>query len=134
MKDARPDHWDPRPHEREWYSHRDTGERGYLVRRDGLDVIRENKTQYEVIHKLDHNWKEDKGHRPLNMAQLARVAFIADRELCKAIGLHDVARREWEFLSEADRSEWIRGKGPKKPQLRADLFEAVWGCLKGSAR
>lgn len=134
MTESRPDHWDPVPHQRQWYSHRDTGERGYLVRRDGVDAIRENKVQFEILHKLDHQWKEDREHRPLNMAQLAQVAFAADQELCRAIGLHDVARKEWAFLLEGERADWLNGKGPKKPKARADLFAAVWGALQGLAR
>ncbi len=134
MSKALPDHWDPTPHQRQWYSHRDTGERGYVVRRGGEDVIRENKVQYEVIHKLDHNWKEDKEHRPLNMAQLAQVAFIADQQLCRSIGLHDVARKEWAHLLEQEKAEWINGKGPKGPKIRVRLFQKVWEALKEDAR
>lgn len=134
MSEPRPDHWDPAPHQREWWVQRDTGERGYTVRRDGEDVIRENKVQYEVIHKMDHNWKRDSEHRPLNMAQLARVAFAADHELCLALGLHDVARKEWTHLGEEERANWLKGKGPKHPKARANLFAAIWGSMKELAR
>lgn len=127
------ENWDPHPGERRWYTHAQTGDRGYLVKRDGKDCIRRDIPGEERVHKLSEAWVCDHAHRPLNPAQLAMVAYAADQELCRVLGLHSKLKK-WIDLHERDRAMWIQGVGPKQPEIRAKLHAVVWETLKELAK
>ncbi len=42
----------------------------YMVRREGVSMVRYNNPMQERQAKLDHSWKEKVAQRPMNMAQL----------------------------------------------------------------
>lgn len=104
--------WDPREHERKYVRHTTTGDLGYLVRRDGEDKVRLDRGPNEVIIDFRPNdWKEETTHYPMSRAQLAQVAFEADKKLCLYLGFHRLAKRNWLNLSEEDRIEFVKN-GP----------------------
>ena len=127
------ENWDPHPGERRWYTHVQTGDRGYLVRRDGKDAIRKDVPGQELISKLSDHWQADHSARPLSPSQLASVAYAADQELCRVLGLHSKLKK-WIDLHERDRALWIQGVGPKQPEIRAKLHAVVWETLKELAK
>jgi len=106
-----PDEWDPAPHQRTWYSEASTGDRAYLVKRNGAVMVRLDRPMQDLVYPLDRRWKPDRDARPLNMAQLAMVAFAADRELCRVLGQPRNGKETWLSLNETERADWIRGLG-----------------------
>jgi hypothetical protein len=119
---------------RRWYTHTMTGDRGYLVQQDGEDCIRYDQPGHERIVRLrTEQWVVDSDHRPLNLGQLAQVAYAADQKLCWALGLY-AQLKSWLDLNEEQRASWVRGEGPKGHPARIALFASVWSTLKELAR
>lgn len=123
------DHWDPHPGERRYYTNATTGDRGYLVRRDGRDAIRLDVPGVEKVSRLGDAWVADHAHRPLNVSQLAMVVYAADQELCRVLGMHSKLKK-WLDLSESERARWIQGEPPKGPEIRVKMHAANWAILK----
>lgn len=120
--------WDPEPQDREWYTHRHTGERGFRVVRNGKDAIRlDRPTDPFAIRSMAEEWQRDEGWRPLTVHQRAQIAFEADRALCRALGMHAEAKKGWNELSDRERNVWVE-LGPKE-DTRAGLWEVImeWG-------
>ncbi len=116
--------YEPQPNQRDWYSHTRTGDRGYLVRRDGTDYVKLDRPNEEILKRLNGEWHKDEEHRPMTVAQIAQVAFEADKKLCFFLGQHERARKEWPSLSDKERIAWMR-EGPKGGPRQA-LYEAIF--------
>ena len=133
------DSWDPKPHERSWYSHRTTGDRAWLVRRNGEDFMFLDQPmmpdEFRLRRYRQSDWIADPGPRQLQVASIARVAFAADAELRKALGVFG-GPKSWEDLRENERIGWLQGKGPEfgKDTPRQRLFRAIYGAIQGLAR
>lgn len=125
-----PPTWDP-PSEEERVYYRDiqTGDLGYMVRREGKACIRLDRPLQEIIRPYRKNqWKPDVEHRPLTKFQVTRIAFEADRQLCLTLGLHDKAKREWMSLTDEQRIAWSDG-GPTDKVERVKLYRSVMKAL-----
>lgn len=121
--------WDPEPHGREWYSHTRTGERGYFVRRGGKNCIRLDRPMEDISKPFNESeWNPDREHRPMTAAQVAQIAFEADRKLCFYLGLRERSRKEWQSLSDKQRQFWM-SKGPNESQ-RAELYAGVFLAMR----
>lgn len=124
------DNWDPKPAERTYYRSRHDGQRAYLVRRDGVDQLRLDRPQEELLRKFtDAEWSPDDQTYPMTPHQAARVAFIADRALCGVIGAHTEARDEWLSQKERARIRFME-RGPETGDIRDKLFGAIMGVLR----
>jgi hypothetical protein len=124
---------DPQLSARVYYRHLETGDRGYLVERDGKPAIKWDRPMAtDTTHELS-KWKLEADATPLFSAhQIAMVAFVADKEACRALGQVDIANRTWLDLTEKQRHDWMK-TGPKaKLGPRRDLYEAVVKALGGS--
>ena len=130
--DGTPDHWDPKPDERTLYRDKQTGDLGYLVRRNGRDLIRLDRPGQEIIRKLE-DFDEENEFRPYNLHQVATLAFESDKLLAKMQGNHTESRREWMSQPEHERIRFMQ-HGPKEGGLRGELFAAIMGVLKPHAR
>lgn len=121
--------WDPSPDEKTFYRSTQDGQRGYLVRRGGKDVIRLDRPMQEIIHPMNGTWVADVQIHPLTAHAVAAVAFAADRALCKAMGTV-LPQKDGEWLSqkEKDRIKWME-KGPQTDDVREDLYDAIMGTL-----
>jgi len=124
--------WDPLPHERQFYRHRDTGDRAYLVRRGGKDCIRLDRGPvhaYDVAKVFNEaEWIPEDPHKPkFSEIQIAMVSFEADKALCRQMGEVKKGRREWLNLSDDQRIKWMR-EGPQEP-TRAALYAAIKGAM-----
>lgn len=131
LDDLTPDDWDPKPFERQWYRNRQTGDLGYLVRRDGKDVIcydRGAGTIGEMTRPISSDWVAEPVRKLVSVTALSRIAFEADKALCWALGLHEQAKKEWLSLPEKERLQWLK-EGPAEPQPRADLYEKIHEAL-----
>lgn len=124
-------HNDPPLNKRVYYRHLETGDRGYLVERDGLPAIRWDRIADDTTHQLDR-WKKEEDATPLfSEHNVAMIAFAADKEVCRALGQVDIANRKWIDLSEAQRRDWMKD-GPKaKLGPRREVFEAIKKALRG---
>lgn len=123
----KPVDWDPMPHERVWYSWKPTGDRGWLVVRDGVDCVRLDRPNHELIKPLSECRKENE-HRPLTAYDVAQVAHAADRVLCRVLQLYAEPRKEWIELKEEERIRWCN-EGPKHPK-RALMYACIRETLK----
>lgn len=125
-----PPDWDPPEAERIYYRHAVTNDRGWHVRRGGRDMVMLDRPNEEILRPLSgHEWNVDKDFRPLTRMHIAQVAFDADRRLCYHLGIHDIARKEWNDLSEPERIFWMR-EGPKNPIIRGMLYEGIMANLE----
>lgn len=127
-----PDHWDPKPDERILYRDKQTGDLGYLVRRNGQDRIRLDRPGQEIIRKLE-DFDEENEFRPYNLHQVAVLAFESDKHLARMQGNHGDSRREWMNLREEERIRFMQ-HGPKGGGLRGELWSAIMDVLKPHAR
>jgi hypothetical protein len=126
------DNYDPTPDRRIYYTHARTGDRGYLVRRYGTDHIKYDRVgPDQTIPFRPEDWREELGRRAFQEHEVTRVAFAADKELCRALGRVREANRQWLDLSDADRISWVTSGPPVRPHhLRAKLYRAIVEVMK----
>jgi hypothetical protein len=116
--------WDPAPQEREWYRESTTGELGYLVRRDGIDKVRMNRPDEEIIRPFRiGEWVPENERRPMTISQVAEICFIADRRLITYTESPGLAKT-WHDLSDEVKIQWME-TGPKKGAMRIALYGAI---------
>ena len=128
--DEKPAHWEPDGSERQMYRDVTSGDLGYLVRRGGRTMWRMDRPSQEIVrpyHEMSH--APEGTHRPLSRWQAVRVAYEADRGLCKLLGMHNEARAEWPSLSEDERLRW-RDSGPTDRPERIRLYRAVTHAMR----
>lgn len=113
-------HYEPTPSERQWYRSASTSDRGWLVRRDGMSFIRLDRPSQELLRPFrDHDWIAEVEHRPLTPHQVSEVCFAADRALCKVLGMHDLARKEWMTLTDRERIDFTANGPGGEPRRRS---------------
>lgn len=128
---------DPTPDQRRYVRHALTGDRGYLVWRDGELKVRLDRPQ-EVVLARTSEWHDDDDVSMFTLHQVARIAYAADRQLLTSLGQHKDARQEWLDMKEATRIAWVE-KGPSSEKgvvhpLRPILWKAVMEVLRGFAK
>ncbi len=101
--------------EGDWYSHFRNGDH-----RPNQDIRRAYKPA---------EWKKMADKRPLTRQALGKIAFAADIELCRNLGLHQHAQVTWLSLTTEQRVAWM-DSGPKKPAERANLWKSIMKTLK----
>lgn len=120
--------WDPKPSERTYYRSREDGQRGYLVKRDGKDVVRLDRPMEEIIRPLD-KFDPDRQRGVMSAHAAGKIAFLADRALCSAIGDYQDSKVQWLDLSDKERIRFIKN-GPDVGGFRDEFFRGVMGLLK----
>lgn len=127
--------WDPKPSERQYYRHRQTSDRGWLVRREGRPAIRYDRGPDLDMHVFNvGDWEPEREALPLlGPSQVSQICFEADKKLCWALGHHDLAKRDWLELTDKQRSKWML-EGPLKASpayaQRAGLYAAMRAQLE----
>lgn len=113
-----------------YYRHRLTGDRGYLLERDGKPYIRLDRPA-EIIERLfvPGEWIEEFELRNFTEVQMATVAFEADKKLCLYLGLPTESSAVWLNMPEQKRISFMR-EGPKAPNIRCELWEAIMNVLR----
>ena len=123
--------FDPLPADRVWFRHAQTGDRGYSVRRQGKDAVRYDRGPH--IDQYSYNlseWKPDDVVTPqFSAIQIAQVAFEADKKLCWALGLPELAKREWLDLSEKRRILWVN-EGPQAKDACYARRARMWAAIQ----
>jgi hypothetical protein len=126
--------YDPPPDQREWYRSAQMGQRGYLVRENGVTYVRLDRNSEKLLrHFRTSEWVPELQDQPLTDLQRAEVCFNADRALCKALNLHDLARKEWLALTDGQKQEWIE-LGPQGDKHRRQMYALLQMYLKKVAR
>jgi hypothetical protein len=126
--------WDPRKEQREYVRNAQTGDLGWIVRRSGKPMVKLDRPNQEILRRyIPSEWVPEETQRPLAQIHAARVAFAADCELCRALGLPLHAKRKWAELSEGERAMFTKN-GPEKPQARQVLFKSVMDGMSGFVR
>lgn len=119
------DEWDPLPHERIYYTHVLSGDLGWLVRREGKDVIKLDRPGLDEVRPFSaSDWNLRHEVRPMAPGQVAKVMFEAHKALMLALAIHDKSKVEWADLSPEKRRAWIE-RGPTKPPIAAALYAAI---------
>ena len=122
--------WEPEPHERQWFAHADSGDMGWLVRRDGKDFIRLDRGATDhLVEYRPARWVPKADHKRLTDYQMAEVAFEADRRFLRATGRIPEARLEWRDLRDEKRRDWMH-RGPNEAGPRKMLYDAIVSVLK----
>ena len=115
---------DPAPDDRIYYRHVREGQRGFMVERDGKQLIKLDRPNEEILRPFrEHEWMLDREARPLNKHQIGKVSFEADKALCEALGEYDGSKRDWLSLTDEKRIRWIE-RGPP-PGPRKELYNAI---------
>lgn len=131
---ATPRDWDPPPGQRIYVRNADTGQLGWLVRRNGKDCVRLDRANQEIITAFSGaTWLQVVEHRPLNRVQLVQIAFEADKALLRSLGEYEKAKKEWLSLSDKQRVAWIE-EGPKDPPIRAMFYRTIMDFLEEHMR
>ena len=125
-----PRHYDPPPHERQYVRENMSGELGWLVRREGKDCVKMDRPNEDIYRPfLEGRWQPERPASNLSDSQIAMVAHAADAALCRFIGMHGVANRDWLALTDRQKARW-RQEGPLSPDVRRNLYAAIQGVLK----
>lgn len=120
---------DPPKHERKYYRHVETGDRGYLIFVDGDIVMKYDRgPQAPWTEWKKEKWVEDEQILPMSEMQVAEIAYLTVGRYNYYAGNHAKARRKWESLREEERIHWMK-KGPDDPQARK-WYDAVMACGK----
>ena len=121
---------DPKPGEREYYTHRQTGDLGWKVIRDGKTMVKLDRPAYDDVRPFsDNEWVRKADLRPLIPAQVAQIAWVADRKLLLYLQQPEASKREWHELSEEKRKEWME-RGPAKEGIRKMLWRGIMKTLE----
>jgi hypothetical protein len=128
--DELPYDYEPELEERLFYRSRATGDKGFIVKRDGRLYVKLDRPNQEILRVYaEQDWIPAFDIRPLTRMALGQVAFEADRKLCFFLGLHEKSRREWLSLSDDQRIRWIK-YGPVEKERRL-LWESILKGLEG---
>lgn len=120
-----PDNWDPPAGERLYYRDIRTGDLGYMVRRNGRDLIRMDRPAQEILRQFSTlQFTPDNDYRPISKVIIQKIAFVADRELCRALGMHNLAAKPWDSLKQKEQVDWLEN-GPQHPEVRQKLYQAI---------
>jgi hypothetical protein len=121
--------FDPAPQEREWYRQVSSGELGWLVKRDGIEKIKMNRPDEDlVVPYRQGEWVPENEHRPMTIAQVAEICFVADRRLV-TFTVNPGLKKDWVDLTDEMKIQWME-KGPKKEQKRVALYKAITEALR----
>lgn len=125
------DDFDPPAHERVHVTHKTSGDLGWLVRRDGVQMVRLDRGPVEELREYrPEQWAEKADVRPMSVASMVQVAFRADQQFLKAMGKHDPKlHKDWLDLPDEKRKAWLT-VGPTKDPNRRALYQAIIGALQ----
>ena len=119
--------------ERQWYTHRQTGDLGWVVQRDGRQMIhldRKDQGGFEELRPFDENsWEKKVEPKALIRNQAAQIAWAADRQLMQFLGKPQEAKMKWLELPEQKRIGWV-DRGPGTRGARQRLYDAIMASLE----
>lgn len=131
---------DPKPEERQYARHAQTGDLGWIVKRDGKDMMKYDRPGQDLVVPFMRNgdgepigWKLEGKPAPMTPFQVSMVAYAADRELDRFLG--NVRRpKAWIDLHEDRRREWASDGPGDATGPRQELFEGIMKALEPYTR
>lgn len=105
-----------------------SGEVGVVIQ--GADAVSRVVTEHgdAGVYVEDGTWVPARPTSPVPRAALVAAAFELDRALCRLLGMEKQARETWLGLSAEKRALWLE-RGPRVPQIRADLYAQTMQTL-----
>jgi hypothetical protein len=128
--------WDPKTEAaRQLVRSAQTGELGYLVRRGGASMVKlDRPNSPEILRRYTPgDWLPEDTQRPLAALHAARIAFEADKALCRELGMRAHSMRDWAKLRDGER-QLFTTTGPKSPPARAVLYASIMAAMKNFVR
>lgn len=122
---------DPTPDRRTYYRNVATGDRGYMVRRHGADHIRFDRPGSDQTRLFKaEEWTLEQQSRRLPAHEIAQVAFVADRQVCKLLGKLAESRLQWLDLDNDERVRWVK-EGPRVPadSMRSRVWRSIVNAM-----
>lgn len=96
-----------------YYRHVREGHLGYLVQQDGRDFIQYDRVGEPVLRVFKaQDWIAEHEPRPISEVAVARIAYEADMELCRALGEAPTARKPWLSLKDDERIAFMHDGPP----------------------
>lgn len=124
-----PRNYEPEPGKRLFVRDSRTGDLGWMVRRGGVDMVRLDRPNHEVLKPYHPaSWEPQVEVKRASHAQLVMVAYEADRALLRMMGEFGKARTEFRDLTEKQRLAWIED-GPQEPTIRRILYRSIIDVL-----
>jgi len=118
----------PAPSARVYYRSSRTGDLGFMVTREGVDAIQLDRPNEEILRPFTvAEWQPEQASSGMSRVQMAHVAFAADCALCRCMGEHDLAKRDWLSMREEARIKFSE-RGPSGG-VRKRVFDAILGVL-----
>lgn len=125
----------PLPEERTYVRHFKTGDRAYLIRRNGQVLVKFDRPNDPTERAFQaFEWVPDTETRPFTRSEVAQIAHAADQRLCKALGLQREARVEWAHLLDEVKRDRVSGVGPEGNEARGGLYRAIFKFFKPMVR
>ena len=99
------------------------------MRREGTDRIKLDRAGEDIILPYRQGeWVPEAERRPMTIAQVAEIAFVAHRRLITYT--HNPGlKREWSDLKDEEKIEWME-TGPKRDPMRAALYRAITEAMR----
>ena len=121
-----PDNYEPEPGARVWYRCAQTGQLGWFVQRKGQPKFKYDRPGREILKPFNkYNFIPCDNIRKLTDFHVGHITFEADRVLCKILGKHSLAKKDWDLLRDKQRQEWI-AVGPEHESVeRRLLYNAI---------
>lgn len=111
-----------------YYRHVTQGHLGYLVQKDGRDYIQFDRVGEPVLRHFKHEeWIAEAEPRPLSDIAIARIAYEADRALCRALGMPQT--KDWLNLHDDERVSFLHNGPPSA--VRQGLWLAIHAYVRG---
>ena len=128
VREEQPDNYEPPVGDRKFYRSATTGDRAYLVRRDGRDCVKLDRPMEDICKPFrPDDWIEEMKFAPLARAHIVQVAFEADKRLLPFLGLRLEARKEWLSLLDPERLQWLQDGPPRsKDKNHQEMRRALW--------
>jgi hypothetical protein len=110
---------------KEWYHHVTSGQRGWLVEKDGEKFIRIDNPRDPSLRPFSPStWILDRDIRPLLRHHCAEVAFVACMRLRRVLG--DASfRKEWRDLTTEKRIEFAKQGLSDDPEIAHRIRELI---------
>lgn len=123
--------WDPAENEREYFKHRQSGQLGWLVKREGKEAVRLDRPMQDItIPYSEATWTAEERPRLLNAQQCAQVSFAAYKALCVLTGKHERSAVEWANMSEDVRLQFAKDGPRHANELEMRLHVNIMSILK----
>ena len=103
--------------EREYFTHKQTGDRGYLVTRNGELRIKHDQDSHDRLVSYNHLWERETPDETIPIQRIGEACFEIDRIYCHAIGKHGETLKKWRELSRREKDGWMN-RGPREPSRR----------------